>query len=116
MGVIPAGRNRKRRYLYRATQALYSKDRSACCRTVVTGDWRKAESPAMALEDIEPFWRNIFESESTPDSKTPEPIRDEVEWVVGPITSDEVQAAIKACSSSTAPGVDGYRLENLKVK
>ena len=113
--VIPAGRNRKRRYLYRATQALYSKDRSACCRTVVTGDWRKAESPAMALEDIEPFWRNIFESESTPDSRTPEPIRDEVEWVVGPITSDEVQAAIKACSSSTAPGVDGYRLENLKV-
>ena len=113
--VIPAGAKRRKRFLYRATQLLYSKDRSACCRNVVTGEWEKAQPATPELADMEPFWRNIFESESIRDQRTPEPIREEVMSVVAPITECEVKAAIKACDTKTAPGVDGYKLEHLRV-
>ena len=114
--VIPTGAKRRRRFLYRQIQRSYTKRRSECCREVVTGDWEKGnQSAALELADVEPFWREIFEAESVPDPRTPEPIREEVLAVVAPISIDEVKTAIKQCSSKTAPGVDGFRLQHLRA-
>jgi len=77
---------------------------------VLEETWEQEET-TLTLEDQEPFWSNIFSSESEVDER-PVP-KVQVDWsIVDPVTREEVTKAV-ADSEESAPGPDGITLREV---
>ena len=85
----PEGARAKRRAQYARVQRCYDKDRTRCAQQIIAGNWR--EPPAsLPMSVKEPFWRDIFETPSVPDSRSL-PVVGELHWeLLHPITSEDV--------------------------
>ena len=111
---LPTNARKRRRILYRRLQKLWKKNRSRACSSVVSGDWRNSGA-AVELEQLEPFWRGLFETESTPDSRQTSVGPEGVKWALAqPITAAEILESIKRTDKNTAPGPDGRKLADLE--
>ena len=89
------------------------RDRTRCAQEVMTGAWR--EPPAsLPMSTQEPFWRNLFETPSVPNSRSPPVVR-QVRWeLLHPISAEDVTRALKEMKDGT-PGPDGRRLQDVKT-
>ena len=76
------------------------------------GSWDKQASK-LSLEELEPFWREIFESESVVDNRDVDPIGPVMWDMIKPVTLDEVTLTINAMKNGS-PGPDGMVLSQLK--
>lgn len=76
------------------------------------GSWDKP-TRLLSLDELEPYWRNIFEKESEVDDRVPDPIGPVLWDLIDPVTHVEVESTIKAARAS-APGLDGMVLSRLK--
>ena len=85
------GTRAKRRAQYAREQRCYDKDRTRCAQQIIAGNWR--EPPAsLPMSVQEPFWRDLFETPSVPDSRSL-PIIGEMHWeLMHPITVDDVMS------------------------
>ena len=77
------GRRARRRTQYARVQKLFRKNRSACAKQVLSGDWVHEVTPSIPLEDQVVFWSRIFGEMSQPDERDP--------IVQGPILSDLIR-------------------------
>ena len=102
----------ERKAAYKKVQQLFKRKRARCAREVLDGSWEKP-IPRLSLEELEPFWRGVFETESVVDERDPDPIGPVLWNIVEPITLDELQLTIKAMKAG-APGPDGMVLSQLK--
>ena len=113
---LPSGAKRKlkareeRRRQYARIQRLFGDDRGKCARIVLDGTWKNEEEgkPDISLADQEKFWGNLFEKESTKDSRSVRPELGERYELIAPVTSDEVKLG-KRKMKKGAPGPDMQR-------
>ena len=84
-------------------QDLFRKRR--CAQVVLDGSWNKQASK-LNLEELEPFWREMFEKESVIDNSEVDPIGPVMWDMIKPISLDEVTLTINAMKNGS-PGLDG---------
>ena len=65
------GRRARRRTQYARFQKLFRKNRSACAKQVLSGDWVHEVTPSIPLEDQVVFWSRVFGEPSQPDERNP---------------------------------------------
>ena len=65
------GRRACRRTQYARVQKLFRKNRSACAKQVLSGDWVHEVTPSIPLEDQVVFWSRVFGEPSQPDERNP---------------------------------------------
>ena len=86
---VPEGARAKRRAQYAQVQRCYDRDRTRCAQDVITGAWRDL-SASLPMATQEPFWCELFETPSVPDSRT-SPIVEDVHWeLLHPISAENV--------------------------
>ena len=95
---------RRRREQYSRVQYEYSKNRSRCAKTVLSGDWAK-EKPSLPMHVQEGFWKPLMECASKTDARNPESLRKPCWSVVRPVTAAEVERALRGLKDG-APGPD----------
>ena len=62
---------------------------------MLDGDWEK-EASKLSLEELEAFWRELFEQESVVDDRGVDPIGP-VRWdIINPVTAEEITVTINA--------------------
>ena len=81
-------------------------------RKVIDGSWVLAWA-GLTLSELEPFWREIFETPSVKDNHTPEPVGP-IQWgIVEPISEAKLEETLHLMKSK-APGPDGMGVSQLK--
>ena len=95
----------ERRRQYREVQRLFKKNRSRCADLVLSGDWSK-EPVEIPFEEQESFWGPLFETQSLPDRRRPDPISPPILELVDPISATEYSDSLKSLKDGS-PGVDG---------
>lgn len=106
-----ATRNQRRREQYARIQNLYRKNRTRCAEAVLSGDYER-EPASIPFDEHETFWGTLFESDSVPDSRQPEPVCPPINALVEPISDQEVCDQRRQMSNSS-PGLDGIRKRTL---
>ena len=96
-------KQRRGREAFKKVQDLFRKRR--CAQVVLDGSWDKQASK-LNLEELEPFWREMFEKESVIDNSEVDPIGPVMWDMIKPISLDEVTLTINAMKNGS-PGLDG---------
>ena len=110
---VPEGARANRRAQYARVQRCYDRDRTRCAQEVIMGAWR--DPPAsLPMSTQEPFWHDLFEAPSVPDSRSPSPVGGECWELLRLITHQDVTGALKKMKDG-APGPDGRKLSNVKA-
>ena len=100
----------RRRAEYASIQSLYRKSRTACARTVLAGHWR-GTSPVLPLAQQTAYWKPLFETISTKESRVPSGARPM--WdIVRPFSNEEVARSLRAMKDG-APGPDQITKERI---
>ena len=60
------------------------------------------------------YWRTLFETQSRPDTRAPDPVRDPQWSLLTPFSQSEVLEALKRMKPSTSPGLDKRTISMLK--
>ena len=94
-------------------QTLYRRDRARCADDVLNGAWMIEES-SVELSDQEQFWRPLFETPSSADNRTENPIRNGQDDALQPVTSAEVTLTLKKLKLKSAAGLDGRSVKMLR--
>ena len=109
----PVGARAKRRAQYARVQRRYDRDHARCAQEIITGKWR--EPPAsLPMSAQEPFWRDLFETPSVPDSRAPDPVGRVCWELLHPITSEDVARALRKMKDGV-PGPDGRKLSDVRA-
>lgn len=102
---------KKRKAAYKKLQHLFVNNKARCAQEVLGGSWDRP-TLRLSLEELEPFWREIFEHESLVDNRAPDPIGPVLWHVINPVTQEELRVTLKAMKAG-APGPDGMVLSQL---
>ena len=79
----------------------------------MNGEYKIDTQQEPELKQLLPFWRNIFETESEEDERTPPSKNPPILELESPITVDEVNFAKKSSKKDTAPGLDNISVQDL---
>ena len=110
---LPESKRARRRALYSRLQRMYKRNRAKAADTVLEGTWAQ-ETTDVPLPTQDRYWRQLFEQESQPDDRAPEPIR-ETQWsLLTPFSQSEVLEALKRTKPKTSPGLDGRTVSLLR--
>lgn len=85
--------SRQRKADYSRVQTLFRRNKSRCAREVLAGTWSFARALA-GLPELEHFWRGIFEKESKPDIRKPDPVGPILWEIVAPVLMPELEQTI----------------------
>ena len=103
----------KRRQAYARIQKLYRRDRTRAAKTVLSGEWQSAPPASKAkAKAMFASWKGIMEASSAKDDRSHK-VSDELVELIAPISSYEVERALKKAKAS-ACGPDLVSLETLK--
>lgn len=106
---IPMSKRARRRFEYKSTQKLWSKNMSKAAKKILDGDVEDQQHPS--LEQQETFWRNLLTEQSKEFEQTCEPTPAKMhEEVLRPISVTECKKYRP--DHKTAAGPDGLKAKN----
>ena len=83
---------------------LYAKNKSEATEQVLEGTWEKGkETPKLPMSDMIDAWKEMFASNSLPDSRTPSQNHDTHWCLLKPITVEEINSIRNTKDSSAGP-------------
>ena len=107
------GRRARRRTQYARVQKLFRKNRSACAKQVLSGDWVHEVTPSIPLEDQVVFWSRVFGEMSQPDERDPI-VQGPILWdLIRTIALPELFATLRKTKEG-AVGPDKVLMRDLK--
>ena len=116
---VRLSRRQRRRQEYAMTQKRWKKDRGRVAKDILNGKWPPSEvaEPAglsgPSRENLQGFWKSVFETESLGDSRPVVRVRDPQWNLVEPIGMTELSVVLSSASPS-APGLDKVELRHLR--
>ena len=110
---LPTHKRTRRRALYSRFQRMWKRQRAKAADTVLDGTWDQDASD-VPLETQDRYWRTLFETQSRPDTREPDPVRAPQWSLLTPFSQSEVLEALKRMKPSTSPGLDKRTISMLK--
>jgi len=110
---IQTSKRVRRREQYARIQAHYGKNRGECAKMVLEGSWDETPT-SLPLEELEPFWRSLFETASKTDTRKVEPIGPILWGLLEKVTKVELEAVLRSTSVGAA-GPDNVTMESVKA-
>jgi hypothetical protein len=110
---IPESRHGRRRVEYARMQRLYRLQRRRCYDTVRSDNWRLHDKPdetaateGPTREVLRTYWTNLFEVDGGSDGRPVEKPTSVLEHLCDPISTGEIEWAVRALPAGSAAGPD----------
>ena len=110
----PKSNKKTKKVLYKYCQFEFSKNPRALYDKIINNDLEQSVfSTCSKPENLETYWKRIFETESIPDNRKYEP--KQCCQINRAISAEEVTRELNTFDKNTAPGKDGVKLKDLKA-